>query len=130
MKNQKDNKSNLTRELNKFSKKIFDAVKAIMELPETEQMYLWHLVFHYEQYNETTNPKFAQHFRSLDTDEKYKKKCDEYYEDGEMREHLLHPLLRGDLFSGMKHAISGGGGGRWRKTLNTITTRYDRGEYV
>ena len=129
MKKQKDYKSNL-RELNKFSKKIFDAVKAIMELPETEQMYLWHLVFHYEQYNETTNPKFAQHFRSLDTDEKYKKKCDEYYEDGEMREHLLHPLLRGDLFSGMKHTISGGGGGRWRKTLNTITTRYDRGEYV
>ena len=61
MKKQKDYKSNL-RELNKFSKKIFDAVKAIMELPETEQMYLWHLVFHYEQYNETSNPKFAQHF--------------------------------------------------------------------
>ena len=129
MKNQKDNKSNLTRELNKVSKKIFDAVKGIMELPEKEQMMLWHLVFHYEQYNETTNPKFAQHFRSLDTDEKYKKKCDEYYEDGEMREHLLHPLLRGDLFSGMKHTISGGGGGRWRKILNTITTRYENGEY-
>jgi len=127
MKKPKDYKSNL-RELKKVSKKIFDAVKAIMELPEAEQMYLWHLVFHYEQYNATTNLKFAQHFRRLDTDEKYKKKCDEYYEDGEMREHLLHPLLRGDLFSGMKHAISGGG--RWRKTLNTITTRYDRGEYV
>ena len=100
-----------------------------MELPETEQMYLWHLVFHYEQYNETTNPKFAQHFRSLDTDEKYKKKCDEYYEDGEMREHLLHPLLRGDLFYGYKQAIGDSGGGRWRKILNTITTRYENGEY-
>ena len=128
MKKQNNDKHNI-RDLTKFSKKMCEAIQAITELPKREQQYLWHLVFHYEQYNETSNPKFAQHFMSLETDEKYKKKCDEYYEEGEMKEHLLHPLLRGDLFSGMKHTISGGGGGRWRKLLNTITTRYENGEY-
>ena len=116
-----DDKQNLKR-LNKYTKNRFSGCEVILGLTGKEQMMLWHLVFHYQQYNETTNPKFAEHFIGLETDEKYKKKCDGYYEEGEMKEHLLHPLLRGDLFSGMNHAITGGGGGRWRKTLNTITT--------
>ena len=116
------------RDLNRVSKRIYDAVKAIIELPETQQMYLWNLIFHEHRYNQTTNPKFAKHFIGLAIDEKYRKKQDKE-NDGEMDEHLLHPLLRADFISGYKDMVNGNGGGRWRKLLNTITTRYENGEY-
>ena len=64
------NPSKITLSIPEKDKRIYEAVKVIMELKETQQMYLRHLVFHYEQYNETSNPKFAQHFMSLETDEK------------------------------------------------------------
>ncbi len=117
------------KELIRFVKRRFDAVEAIMELPDDDQKCLWDLVFHEQKYNETINPKHATHFIGLETDEKYKKKDDEE-NDGEMDEHLLHPLLRADFISGYKDMVSGNGGGRWRKLLNTITNRYRNGEYL
>ena len=118
------------KELNRFTKRRFDAVEAIMELPDNDQRCLWDLVFHEHKYNETTNPKYARHFFGLETDEEYKKKDDEE-NDGEMPEYLLHPLLQADFIYGYKQVIGHtGGGGRWRKLLNTITTRYKNGEYL
>ncbi len=123
-----DDKQNLKR-LNKYNKKRFDGCEVILGLTDKEQMFLWDLVFHYELYNETTNPLISHHYECLETDEKYKEKVKENYFPNSLYDHLLHPLLRNDLFSSMKELTLTGGGGKFRRRINKILEQYEVGEY-
>ena len=123
-----DDKQNLKR-LNKYNTNRYGGVETILGLTGKEQMWLWDLVFHYELYNETTNPFISRHYECLETDEKYKQKVKENYFPNSLYDHLLHPLLRRDLFSSMKELILTGGGGKFRKRINTILEQYELGEY-
>ena len=66
-----DDKQNLKR-LNKYNKNRFSGCEVILGLTGKEQMWLLDLVFHYELYNETTNPFISRHYECLETNEKYK----------------------------------------------------------
>ena len=123
-----DDKQNLIK-LNKYNKKRFDGCKVILGLTDKEQLFLWDLVFHYELINETTNPLISRHYECLETDEKYKEKVKEDYFQNSLYDHLLHPLLRRDLFSSMKELILSGGGGKFRKRITKILEQYELGEY-
>ena len=123
-----DDKQNLKR-LNKYNKNRFSGCEVLLGLTGKEQMWLLDLVFHYEMYNETTNPFISRHYECLETDEKYKQKVKENYFPNSLYDHLLHPLLRRDLFSSMKEMILSGGGGKFRKRINTILQQYELGEY-
>ena len=119
---------NLKR-LNKYNTNRYGGVETILGLTDKEQMCLWDLVFHYELYNETTNPLISRHYECLETNEKYKDKVRENYFPNSLYDFQLHPLLRGDLFSSMKELILTGGGGKFRKKINTILEQYELGEY-
>ena len=123
-----DDKQNLKR-LNKYTKNRFSGCEVILGLTGKEQMMLWDLVFQYEMSNETTNPFISRHYECLETDEKYKEKVKENYFPNSLYDHLLHPLLRRDLFSSMRELILNGGGGKFRKKIHTILEQYELGEY-
>ena len=123
-----DSKQNL-RKLDKFNKNRFDGCEVLLGLTDKEQMYLLDLVFHYELYNETISPLISKHYECIENDEKYKEKVRENYFPNSLYDFQLHPLLRRDLFSSMKEMILTGGGGKFRKKINTILEQYELGEY-
>ena len=128
MKRTTDNKQNLNK-LNRYNKKRFDGCEVILGLSRKEQLYLLDLVFHYELYNETISPLISRHYECIENDEKYKEKVRENYFPNSLYDFQLHPLLRRDLFSSMKELILTGGGGKFRKKINTILEQYELGEY-
>ena len=123
-----DDKQNL-KKLTKFNKNRFSGCEVILQLTDKEQMMLWDLVFHYEFSNETTNPLISRHYECIENDEKYKEKVREDYFPNSLYDYQIHPLLRQDLFSSMKQLILNGGGGKFRKKINTILEQYELGEY-
>ena len=123
-----DDKQNL-KKLTKFNQRRFDGCEVLLGLTDKEQMTLLDLIFQYEIYNDTTNPLFSRHYECLETDEKYKEKVRENYFPNSLYDFQLHPLLRNDLFSSMKELILTGGGGKFRKKINTILEQYELGEY-
>jgi len=123
-----DKKQNY-KKLTGYNKKRFGGVETILGLTEKEQMILWDLVFHYELYNETINPFISRHYECIENDEEYREKVKKEYFPNSLYEFQLHPLLRNDLFSSMKDLVLSGGGGKFKKRLNTIIERYELGEY-
>jgi DNA-binding FadR family transcriptional regulator len=128
MKRTTDNKQNLMK-LTRYNKKRFDGCEVILGLSHKDQMMILDLVFHNELYNDTTNPLFSRHYECIENDEKYREKVRENYFPNSLYDFQLHPLLRSDLFSSMKQLILNGGGGKFRKKINTILEQYELGEY-
>ena len=128
MKLQTDQRKNLTK-CNKFGKNMFDAVKAIMEMDETEIFYILHILMYPSLINKHTSSFLAKHFTDLANDEVYKKRCDEYTKDDGLAEYQLIPLLRTKFFSGLEDKLVGSGGGRWRNQLKTIIQSYQEERY-